>query len=514
VLTYVVTFMVALAVAAVLTPVVTHFAHKNNWLDRPNEARKIHTRAVPRLGGIAVVTAFFAPIIGLWIYTNRISGLIYADATLVAALACGAGAVVALGVYDDLRGADAKLKLAVQSVVAATMWFAGFRIELLGNPLGETIQLGYLSLPLTMLWIVGVVNALNLIDGLDGLASGIALFTVVVLFGVAFVDHKVLLCVFAAALAGSLVGFLFFNFNPARIFLGDSGSMFLGFILACISIWTQRKGATAVALLIPVIALGVPILDTTLSFLRRVLRGKNPFKADREHVHHRLLALGLSHRSAVMTLYTASAVFGLGALALLDNDTTHRAIALSTVAVVVILLVHKVGLFGSPAAAKESLELAHNLMRDEVRATARGIRSAATAELAWGVLTEALPRLDCEEIRLSIEISDAKEHVYHWRRAVASEEDPWRLDGPTPEAATIRVPLGEAEERFGELAVLLTEPIAHSPERASRGLIFEIVREALIDFHVATKTEGERSVVRLAKTGDEGDEARLEIAGH
>lgn len=505
-LTYAVAFFVALAVAAMLTPVVTHYAHRFGWLDRPNEARKIHTRAVPRLGGIAVVAAFFAPLIGLAVYTNRISGLIYADANMVAAMACGALCVVALGVYDDLRGADAKLKLAIQSIVAAAMWFAGFRIELLGNPLGAAIQLGMLSLPLTMLWIVGVINALNLIDGLDGLASGIALFTAVVLFGVAFVDHKVLLCLFAAALAGSLAGFLFFNFNPARIFLGDSGSMFLGFVLATISIWTQRKGATAVAVLIPVIALGVPLLDTTLSFFRRVVRGKNPFKADREHVHHRLLASGLSHRNTVFTLYTASGVFALGALALLDNDTTHRAIALSTVVAVVILLVNKVGLFGAPASTAIAQKPAQ--MRDEVRAAARSIRTSHTVEEAWAELIEVLPRLDCEEIRLAIEIGaanaepgHAKEYVYHWRR-VAAEDEPWRLDGPTPEAATIRMPLGEAAERFGELAVLLTEPAAHAPGRAGRELIFEIVREALIDFHVALKTGG--PVLRLAGA-DSGD---------
>jgi UDP-GlcNAc:undecaprenyl-phosphate/decaprenyl-phosphate GlcNAc-1-phosphate transferase len=515
VLTYAVAFIVALAVAAMLTPVVTHYAHRFGWLDRPNEARKIHTRAVPRLGGIAVVVAFFAPIIGLAIYTNRISGLIYQDQTLVIALVCGGLSIVGLGVYDDLRGADAKLKLLVQASVAAAMWFAGFRIELLGNPLGATLQLGMWSLPLTMLWIVAVINALNLIDGLDGLAAGIALFTAVVLFGVAFVDHKVLLCLLAAALAGSLAGFLFFNFNPARIFLGDSGSMFLGFILAMISIWTQRKGATAVALVIPVIALGVPLLDTTLSFVRRVAKGQNPFKADREHVHHRLLASGLSHRSTVITLYTVSGVFALGALAMIENDTTNRAIALATVVAVVIIVVRKVGLFGAPAPLASIEKLV--ALRDEVRAAARVIRRSHTAEHVWAVLMEILPRLDSEEIRLAIEISGpnvepglAKEYVYHWRR-VSAENEPWRLDGPTPDTATIRMPLGEATERFGELAVLLTEPAAHSPGRNVRELIFEIIRESLIDFHVALKNEGERPALRLAAVpSDSGDLPRVD----
>lgn len=493
-LTYVAAFVVAMIVAGLLTPVVTAVAHRFGLLDVPNEGRKMHTRAVPRLGGIAVVTAFFAPIIGLAIYTNRISGLLYGDASLVSAMFGGALAIAALGMYDDLRGASPRLKLTVQILVAVVMWVAGFRIELMGNPVGETLVLGSLSLPLTVLWIVGVVNALNLIDGLDGLAAGIALFASIVLFGVAFVDHKILLCLLTATLGGALLGFLFFNFNPAKIFLGDSGSMFLGFTLSIVSIWTQRKGATAVALVIPVIALGVPLLDTTLSFVRRVAKGQSPFQADREHMHHRLIALGLSHRHAVMTLYVVSGVFALGALALLDNDTTRRAIALSTVITVVILLVRRIGVHRALHVSTPNLEL-----RDQVRAAARAMRSAPTLEHAWGLVTEVLPRLECEEIRLAIDLKGpafgpghAKRCVYHWRRAGVAEGDAWKLDGVTPEIATMRLLLAEADERFGELAVLLTESGAASPGKTARELLFEVLREALIDLSVDLRAEGDR----------------------
>ncbi len=487
-LTYPVAFLVSLIVAAIATPLVARWAHKNQWFDLPIEARKVHTRAIPRIGGIAVFIAFFAPLIGLAIYTNRISGLLYQDATMFTALCCGAGAILTLGIYDDLKGADAKTKLIVQAGIAAMMWSVGFRVDLLGNPFGPTIELGVLSLPLTMLWMIGIINALNLIDGLDGLASGIALFTSVVLFGVAFTDNAVLLCLLMAALGGSLVGFLFFNFNPARIFLGDSGSMFLGFVLAAVSVWTQRKGATAVALLIPVLALGVPILDTTLSFVRRVARKQNPFKADREHVHHRLLALGLSHKSAVLTLYTLSAVFGLGALALLDNDTTHRAIVLSTVAAAVFILVRKIGIFELPGIFKRKDDGVP--MREQVRVTARLIRASHDPNLAWRHTVGFLSHLTCQEVRLSWHLAspdgELRESVFKWRE---QSDRPWLLStGGAPENRTIRLPLEEAGRIFGELTILRRGPNETTLEQE---ITCELLRVALIDFCVANEERNE-----------------------
>jgi UDP-GlcNAc:undecaprenyl-phosphate GlcNAc-1-phosphate transferase len=479
-LTYPVAFIVSLAVAAILTPLVARWAHRNGWFDLPTEARKIHTRPIPRLGGLAVAVAFFAPLAGLAIYTNRISFLLYADGRMFAAFCVGGVAILSLGVYDDFRGASAKLKLVVQALVAIGVWLAGFRIDLLGNPFGAPIELGMLSLPLTMLWMVGVVNALNLIDGLDGLAAGIALSAAVVLFGVAFVDNAVLLCLLTAALAGSLVGFLFFNFNPARIFLGDSGSMLLGFILATISIWTQRKGATAAALLIPVIALGVPILDTMLSFTRRVLRKQSPFKADREHMHHRLLALGLSHRNAVFTLYTVSAVFALAALALLDNDTTHRTIVLSTVAVVVFILVRKIGFLRDPAKARARVEASS--ARDLLRAVGRSVRQAPDVDEAWARLKPAFEKLPWEGVRLVLDQGSSpeerKEQIFHWRRAF---DRAWSADQPLP-AGALTVTLDEGGTRFGQLAVY-----GAKGEPAPELLVnLEIIREALID-HCVTR---------------------------
>ena len=482
-LTYPVAFLLSALVALLVTPLVTRFAHARGWYDMPTGGRKIHARPIPRIGGVAVVTAFFTPLLGLLIYTNRISGVLYADMQMFAALCIGTTAIVALGLFDDLRGATAKTKLVVQVLVAIGMWEAGFRIELLGNPFGEPFVLGALSLPLTTLWMVGVVNALNLIDGLDGLASGTALMASIVLFGVAFVDNAVLLCLLMASLGGALMGFLFYNFNPARVFLGDSGSMFLGFLLASVSLWTQVKAATAAALLIPVIALGLPILDTTLSFVRRLARGQSPFRGDREHVHHRLLALGLSHRNAVVTLYTLSGIFALGALALLDDDSVRRTIVLSAMAVVVWLLVRRIGVMRAPGLFHPAA-LGAATGRDLVRIGARRIRNASDLDRAWQSSVEVLGELGCDEVQLVLaepETSqgERREKLFMWRR---NGHRGWRLRDPVQTADHCgRFELREEDVCFGELSVVRPD----SGHRTLGGEVaLELIRDAWVDFSV------------------------------
>lgn len=481
--TYAVAFCLALVVSAVLTPIVAWLAHRFGWLDQPSEARKIHVRAVPRLGGIAVVIAFFAPILSLVLYENRVSDLLYADRRLVLGLFGGALAIVGLGIYDDLKGANARTKLVVQVITAVGLWFCGFRIELLGNPLGDALPVGMLSIPLTIVWIVGVINALNLIDGLDGLASGVALLAAVVLFGVAFVDNATLLCLITVALVGSLTGFLFWNFNPAKIFLGDSGSMFLGFILSAVSIWTQQKGPTAVALLIPVLALGLPILDTTLSFVRRVRKGVSPFAADREHLHHRLLALGLSHRNAVLTLYTASIVFGLGALALLDTDATHRAIALSTVVAVAVILVRRVGVFSRPGPVVSQTMVTAS--RDELRHVIREVRRANGPDEAWSRMVPIFAKLGARAVRLtwvldegSVDAQDGRASVFFWR---SSPDDKWPLERAEVHPGARIVPLRQSGRPLGELVGVFERGVSDPQTDATLALYLELLAEALIE---------------------------------
>ena len=299
-----------------------------------------------------------------------------------------------------------------------------------------------------------------------------------------------------ACLQGALVGFLFFNFNPAKVFLGDSGSMFLGFILATASLWTQVKAATAVALIIPVIALGLPILDTTLSFVRRLSRGQSPFRADAEHVHHRLMALGLSHRNAVMTLYTASGIFCLGALALLDSDATRRTIVLSAVAAVVFILVRRIGVNRVPGIVQNSTGTCPST-RDLVRIGARRIRHANNIEIAWRTTVEVLSSLGCEEVQLSwfepvTQQGERREQVLMWRRR---DRGGWRLKDPMlSEDRRGLFELREEAARFGELRVL-------RPERGNRSLQAEVGLEltcdALIDFWIRRADAHEAHISRV-----------------
>jgi len=268
--TYAVAFLVALMVGAVLTLLVRNQAVQLGWYDQARSTRNVHLRPVPRLGGLAIVVAFFTPMTALLVVDSGVGRQFLASRDLVLSLFLGGSMIALLGIYDDFRGSGARLKFTVQFAVALAMWGVGLRIESITWPFGPAISLGPLSLPFTLLWIVGVVNAVNLIDGLDGLAGGVAFFAAGTNLVLALARGDVLMALCMAALAGAVLGFLVFNFNPATIFMGDTGSMFLGFVLATVSIKTSTKSGTAVAMVVPIIALGLPIMDTLLAMFRRV----------------------------------------------------------------------------------------------------------------------------------------------------------------------------------------------------------------------------------------------------
>jgi UDP-GlcNAc:undecaprenyl-phosphate GlcNAc-1-phosphate transferase len=301
-------FFVSLVVATLLTPLVLKVALARGLYDLPNE-RKVHARPIPRLGGVAIVLGFFAPVTGLLLVETGLGAGLATSTSQVVGLFVGGLLVALLGLYDDLKGANAYQKFGVQIGVAVLMWGLGYRIDTLSIPFGGTLELGVFSLPLTIFWFVGVMNAVNLIDGLDGLAGGIGLISVATLMVLALMDGNVLGALMCACLAGALVGFLFFNFNPARIFMGDTGSLFLGFVLAAFSISTSSKSSTAIALTVPILALALPIVDTMLAIGRRVVARRPIFSADQEHIHHRLLRAGLSHRGTVLVLYAVAMSF-------------------------------------------------------------------------------------------------------------------------------------------------------------------------------------------------------------
>jgi UDP-GlcNAc:undecaprenyl-phosphate GlcNAc-1-phosphate transferase len=373
----------------ILTPIVRRLAHRFGLLDHALSARKIHGRPVPRLGGIAIVIAFYAPLVGLLFFHSDVGGMFVADRNHAIGLFVGGLAIALLGLYDDLRGAGAARKFVVQFVIAAFLYRLGFRMETLANPFGDPIALGWFSLPFTLLWMVGVVNALNLIDGLDGLAGGVALVAVTITFLVSLQRGHPLMMLFSSALAGSIVGFLFYNFNPASIFMGDTGSMFLGFVLAATAVETNQKASTAVAVVIPTVALGLPIMDTLLAIGRRAWRGRPLFQADKEHIHHRLMERGLSHRQAVLVLYGFCVLLGFAALILTYGNSSQAAMLLVILGVTAVVFLRALGYFrlGANSATERKRNRA---LRAAVRPFSQRLRQIKTTEEIWPIVTDAI----------------------------------------------------------------------------------------------------------------------------
>ncbi len=311
-------FGVALLASFVLTRTVRNFATVRGWVSAPSHERHLHRTPLPRLGGIAIYVAFlisFAFALAIHWRFSLFSSPFAIKAVFT--ILVPATLIFALGVYDDIRSVSPSTKFLVQALAGALLFAGGFRILDLPVLFG-TRHFGWaVGLPLTILWVIGITNAFNLIDGLDGLAAGSGLFSTVVVFVVATFSHSTLVSLLTIALAGAILGFLRFNFNPATIFLGDSGSLFIGFMLSALALEGAQKAPTVIAVAIPVVSFGLPILETVLSVLRRLIAGRPVFTADREHIHHKLLERGLSHRQVVIVLYAVSALFALLSLFLL-----------------------------------------------------------------------------------------------------------------------------------------------------------------------------------------------------
>lgn len=306
-------------VAAYLTsvlvvPAVTRFALKRHLLDEPDGIRRGHDRAVPRLGGVAVFAGLLLALLAAPLF-RQLSGFSSPSVpSLTWALVLASGILFAVGLWDDLRGLSPFAKLAAQTIAAFIVVFAGFRIDVLILPPAYQFSLGWLAIPVTVIWLVGVSNALNLVDGLDGLAGGVSIVALLVAAAAAIAVGSNSIPWYAIGLAGALLGFLRFNFPPAKIFLGDSGSLVVGFLLAVLTVKGATRPDQSTFALAPIFALSFPLLDTGIAMMRRWLRGAPLSRADARHIHHQLRALGLSPRKAVITIYIEStivAVLGL-----------------------------------------------------------------------------------------------------------------------------------------------------------------------------------------------------------
>ena len=342
--TYFALFLISATASLSLTPLLRRFCERYRLVDEPQDDRRVHQKAVPRLGGVAIFLSLLIPLSILLPLNNLLTQALRPDRRgIIVFLICGS-LVLLLGVYDDLRGANAGVKFAGLAGVASLFYLLGGRIVTLSIPFvgGVTLHpiLGFL---LTLIWIVGIANAFNLIDGVDGLASGSALFSSLVLLSVSLIQGRPVVAVIALVLTGALAGFLRYNFNPASIFLGDSGSLFVGFALAALSLQGSQKASTAVAVAIPILAFGLPVVDTSVSIARRFLSAKPIFKGDREHIHHMLLERGWSQRRVALVLYGVSALFGLMAMLLVNSGDSLIAVLLFVVGVVIVLALGRLG---------------------------------------------------------------------------------------------------------------------------------------------------------------------------
>jgi len=440
-----VAFVASGAVSLALTPLVRDLAVRRGILDHGRSSRKVHKNPTPRVGGVAIVAAFLVPILALAFVDSGVGRRLWADAPATLGLVVGALAIAGLGVWDDLRGANARTKFAIQFAVALAMYAVGYRIEFIANPFGSPLGLSFLSIPFTVLWIAGIVNAMNLIDGLDGLAGGIALIAVAVTFAVAAVNGEPLMLLVTAALAGSVVGFLCYNFNPATVFMGDTGSMFLGFVLAVSSIRTHQKSSTAVAILVPILALGVPLADTLLAMARRAMRGAPLFSADRGHIHHRLLDRGLSHRATVLVIYGGAIVLAGAGLIVSFANGAQTALVLLVVSALGFTALRVLGMVGVTQARVALSERRRNLhTRGEVRRAGQQLREAGSTAEVWAVIqrtTAALGVVGCE---LTLGGAKGRDAGGHWS---------WGMDELPEEALRARYALVREEPAADHLVL-------------------------------------------------------------
>ena len=303
---YVVAFLVAWLGTDLIIPYSARLATYLGKWDMPN-SRKIHTKPIPRMGGIAIFLGFILSLITLELLQN---GFLTSVSNSWMGIIIGSTLMFFVGIRDDLKPIKARTKLLWQILAALIAYSMGVRIDFISNLImGGMIMLPWwLSMMVTVFWLVGITNTINLIDGLDGLAAGVATIAGFTLFIIALQKGQIFSALLAITLAGGTLGFLRYNFNPAKIFMGDSGSLFLGFTLAALSVTGVLKVAATVALFIPILILGVPILDTAMAILRRILRKRSIFQPDKSHLHHKLLKFGLSQRRAVIFIYGLSAL--------------------------------------------------------------------------------------------------------------------------------------------------------------------------------------------------------------
>ncbi|NMB08351.1 MAG: undecaprenyl/decaprenyl-phosphate alpha-N-acetylglucosaminyl 1-phosphate transferase [Tissierellia bacterium] len=329
-------FIISMIISLIMTPQIRKLAIKVGAVDIPKDNRRVHKKPMPLMGGLAMYISII------------ITSLIFLpiDKTLISII-IGGTIILISGMIDDIKELSPRMKFLFQIIAAVVLIIGDVKIEAITNPFTKTsklLDLGVFSIPITIFWIVGITNTLNLIDGLDGLAAGVAMISSLSFLAVANKFNYIPVIIMSSIIAGSCLGFLPYNFNPAKIFMGDTGALFLGFLLAALSIEGVMKSVATIAVVVPIIILGVPIFDTTFAIFRRLLNGRSIAEADKGHLHHRLLAMGYSQKKTVLILYSISAVFGVCATLIAKANSKRGVIMAIVLFIITILLAGKMGL--------------------------------------------------------------------------------------------------------------------------------------------------------------------------
>lgn len=395
----VVPFFAALLTTLLMVPPVMRLAVSKHWLDEPDGARRGHTRPVPRLGGVAIFAGVLlafgaAPLIG------QLTSSAPAVPHLTIALLVASAILFTIGLFDDLRGIPPLAKLAGQTLAALVVVWAGFRIDVLILPPAYQVALGWAAIPVTVLWLVGVSNALNLVDGLDGLAGGVGVIALLTATAAALAVGNTSIPWYTLALGGALLGFLRYNFPPAKIFLGDSGSLVVGFLLAVLTVKGATRPDQSIYALAPIFALSFPLLDTGIAMMRRWLRGTPLSRADARHIHHQLRALGLSPRKAVILIWVESAVVALlGLCVTFAPPELTVAVAVAGAAILMFIMVYGVRwldyheFLEAGASFTSAARQARCVIQDKINArdTASMIRKADSFERLAAIIEDSAP---------------------------------------------------------------------------------------------------------------------------
>jgi len=450
--TYLASFVISFTLSLLLTPILARLSRRLlKW--RPIQSHHSHSAETPRLGGVVIFLSFFAPLIGFFFYENAIAELFLSETRMVIGFFIGGLAILLLGCWDDIRELSAKRKLFFEILIATFAYACGFKITVVSFPFFEVLDLGFFSYVVTVCWIVGLINAMNLIDGVDALATGVALFASVTLGVISFISGHILTILYCSALTGALLGFIRYNTNPAKIFLGDSGSLFIGYILALISIQGSVKSSTAVALLTPIIAFGIPFLDMLVSVVRRHFRGLPFFAADKDHIHHRLLKMGFTPRKAVLFLYGMCVLLNGGALFLFVSKNQFAGIVLIGISVATLFVLGYVGYFRPQFFNEriEDLNLLKSLRRSRylLRLAKEDLKTnSSLIDQIWHLTIKNCQILNIQEAQLLLEpranlLFNTSRYNFFWK---STEEE----EISTKELTQLILPIKIKNQLFGQ----------------------------------------------------------------